>query len=145
MKITTAYIVSALALFFAPIAGIIILVAMATLIDSVFGVWRAKKLGEEIKSKTFRHGFVPKVLSYCGAVMLLYTSDYFIINELMHLALDFDYLATKIVSLILISIEVKSMDESFTAVKGYSFLKKIIDLIIKAKNIKNKIKKDGED
>jgi hypothetical protein len=50
-----------------------------------------------------------------------------------------EFLFTKLIALVLISIEVKSMDESFQKVKGYSFLNKAIDLIIKAKNIKKEL------
>jgi hypothetical protein len=50
-----------------------------------------------------------------------------------------DYLATKLIALMLISIEVKSMDESFEKVKGYSFINKIIKLIIQAKDVKKKL------
>ena len=139
MKAFCLYLISGLFLFFAPIKGIILLVALSTLLDTGFGVWRAKKTGVKLQSKVFRHGLVPKLLSYCGAVMLLYASDFFIINDLMNLALDIDFLSTKLIAIILISIEVKSMDESFEAVKGYSFIKKITGLILKAKDIKKDI------
>ena len=125
--------------FFAPIKGIILLVALSTILDTCFGFWKAKYLKQKITSKIWRHGFVPKVLSYVVAVMLVYTSDYFILNELMKLILSIEFLSTKLIALALISIEVKSMDESFVKVKGWSFLEKITDYIIKAKDIKKQI------
>jgi peptidoglycan biosynthesis protein MviN/MurJ (putative lipid II flippase) len=128
-----------LLVFFAPIKGIIILVALSTILDTAFGVWKASKLKENVNSKTFRHGFVPKLMSYVGAIMLVYASDFFIINYLTKEVISVDYLATKVIALMLISIEVKSMDESFQKVKGYSFINKIIKLIIQAKDVKKKI------
>lgn len=128
-----------LLVFFAPIKGIIILVALSTILDTAFGVWKASKLKENVNSKTFRHGFVPKLMSYVGAIMLVYASDFFIINYLTKEVISVDYLATKVIALMLISIEVKSMDESFQKVKGYSFIGKIVKLIIQAKDIKKKI------
>ena len=125
--------------FFAPIKGIILLVALSTILDTGFGFWKAKHLKQKITSKIWRHGFVPKVLSYVIAVMLVYTSDYFILNELMKLILSIEFLSTKLIALALISIEVKSMDESFVKVKGWSFLEKITDYIMKAKDIKKQI------
>jgi hypothetical protein len=125
--------------FFAPIKGIIVLVALSTVLDTGFGFWKAKHLKQKITSKIWRYGFVPKVLSYVTAVMLAYTADYFIINELMKLVLSVDFLSTKLLALVLISIEVKSMDESFVKVKGWSFLQKITSYILKAKNIKKQI------
>jgi hypothetical protein len=125
-----------LIVFFAPIKGIILLVALATIIDTGFGIWKAKKLKENINSKTFRHGFVPKLISYVVGIMLVYTSDFFIINYLTKEVISVDYIATKLIALTLISIEVKSMDESFEKVKGYSFIKEIVKMIVKAKNVK---------
>jgi hypothetical protein len=125
-----------LIVFFAPIKGIILLVALATIIDTGFGIWKAKKLKENINSKTFRHGFVPKLISYVVGIMLVYTSDFFIINYLTKEVVSVDYIATKLIALTLISIEVKSMDESFEKVKGYSFIKEIVKMIVKAKNVK---------
>lgn len=133
------YFIQAIIVFFAPIKGIIILVALSTVLDTCFGVWKAKMLRESRTSKKFRHGFVPKVFSYVGATMLVYASDYFIINELTKMAVSVEFLFTKLIALVLISIEVKSMDESFEKVKKYSFLNRIIEMVIKAKNIKKEI------
>lgn len=128
-----------LIVFFAPIKGIIILVALSTIIDTGFGFWKAKKLGQPITSKKWRFGFVPKLLSYVAAVMLTYASDFFIINELTKMIISVEFLSTKLIALILISIEVKSMDESFEKIKGYSYLEKITGMLKKAKDIKKEI------
>ena len=130
----------ALMLFFAPINGIIFIVAFSSVLDTCFGVWRSYSKGESITSKAFRHGFIPKILSYIGVVMMVYVSDVFIINALTQLVISVEFLATKLVALILISIEVKSMDESFTDVKGYSFIQKARKIIDKFKDIKKELK-----
>jgi len=127
-------------LFFAPINGIIFVVAVSTIIDTAFGLWRAYSKGSIINSKDFRYGFVPKILSYIGVVMMVYVSDVFIINALTQLVISVEFLATKLVALILISIEVKSMDESFKDVKGYSFIQKGRKIIDKFKDIKKELK-----
>lgn len=131
-------LIKILLVFFAPIKGIIFLVALATIFDTAFGVWKAKKLNENVNSKTFRHGFIPKLISYVAGIMLVYTSDFFIINYLTKELVSIDFIATKLIGLALISIEVKSMDESFAKVKGYSFINEIIKIIIQAKNVKKK-------
>ena len=136
MKIYLSNILTALLLFFAPIKGIILMVALATILDTGFGLWKAKKLGEEITSKIFRHGLVPKLLSYVAAVMLIYASDVFIINALTLSVVSVEFISTKIIALVLLSIEVKSMDESFVKVRGYSFIDKIKAIIGKLKDIK---------
>jgi len=125
-------------LFFAPIAWMVFLVGLSTIIDTGFGVWKSKSLGEEVSSKICRKGLVPKVRSYVIMVLLLYMADYYIINELTKLFINVEFISTKLVSLVLIVIEVKSMDESFNKVKGYSFIDKLY------KNVKS-IKKAKED
>lgn len=143
MKTTVLSILSgipkALIVFFAPIKFIIILVAISTVIDTLFGFWKARHKKDEITSKKWRFGFLPKVITYVICVMLVYCSDYFIINEIVKLSISVEFLFTKLIALILISIEVKSMDESFKEVKGWSFLEKLQSMILKAKNIRKEI------
>ena len=115
-------------------------VAIVTLLDTGFGLWRSYKLGREIKSRLLRVGLGNKLIPYISIVMLVYMSDVFIINDLLSSAVSIDFMATKSIALVLIAIEVKSMDESFKEVKGYSFVNKIIRVLISLKNAKNKIK-----
>ncbi|HUV84066.1 MAG TPA: phage holin family protein [Methanosarcinales archaeon] len=136
MKLYLSSITTALVLFFAPIKGIILMVALATIIDTCFGLWKAKKLEEEITSKLFRNGLVPKLVSYVAAVMLIYASDVFIINALTMSVISVEFISTKLIALVLLSIEVKSMDESFVKVKGYSFIDKTKVIINKIKDLK---------
>lgn len=127
--------------FFSPINGIILVVALSTIIDTIFGLWRAKKLKEKITSKKVRFGLVPKLVSYVGAVMLVYASDVFIINELTLMVVDIQFISSKILALSLIGIEITSIDESYKKVTGLSFLKKITDIIVRGKDIKKNLKK----
>lgn len=123
--------------FFAPIYVMVFLVGLATIIDTGFGIWKAKALGEKVDSKKCRKGLVPKVRSYVGIVLILYVADYYIVNELTHLFIDIKHISTKLVSLGLITIEVKSMDESFEKVKGYSFIGKLYDNMRNMKKVKD--------
>ena len=68
--------------------------------------------------------------------MLVFASDVFIINEMTMSLVSVEFISTKLVSLVLISIEVKSMDESFIKVKGYSFIDKFKLIINKIKDLK---------
>jgi hypothetical protein len=125
--------------FFAPIYFMVFLVGLSTLVDTGFGVWKAKSLGEEVSSKLCRKGLIPKLRSYVSIVLLLFTVDYFIVNEFTRLFLDIQFVSTKLVSLSLIVIEVRSMDENFKKVKGYSFIEKIYDNLRNIKKIKQEI------
>jgi len=139
MKLYLSSIATALILFFAPIKGIILIVALATIIDTCFGVWKAKSLKEPITSKMFRNGLVPKLLSYIAVVMLVFSSDVFIINGLTLSVVSVEFISTKVIALVLLSVEVKSMDESWIKVKGYSFIDKIKAIILKLKDVKKEL------
>jgi hypothetical protein len=132
--------IKVLTVFFYPIKGIIVLVTLSVLLDTIFGIWKAKKLKEKITSKKARKGFVPKLLSYIGVIMLIYMCDFFIINDFTKMIIDFDFLSTKFIALALFSIEVKSIDESYKSVKGRSFIDKITSFFIKARNFNKEIK-----
>ena len=47
MKIYLSNILTALLIFFAPIKGIILMVALATILDTGFGLWKAYKIRRE--------------------------------------------------------------------------------------------------
>lgn len=126
-------------IFFAPIKGIIVIVALSTMIDTAFGIWKAKKMGEKLSSKAFRTGLVPKLLSYVGTVMMVYGSDVFIINSLVSNIVDVEFMATKVIALTLIINEAKSIDESFEAVKGYSLIAKLLEIINNLKDVKKQL------
>lgn len=125
--------------FFAPIYFMVFLVGLSTLIDTGFGVWKAKSLGEQVSSKLCRKGLIPKLRSYASIVLLLFILDYYIVNEFTQLFVDIQFVSTKLVSLALIVIEVKSMDESFEKVKGYSFIGKLYDNLRNIKKVKDDI------
>ena len=139
MKIYLSSVLFSLVLFFAPIKGIILIVALSTIIDTCFGVWKAKSLKEPITSKMFRNGLVPKLLSYIAVVMLVFSSDVFIINGLTLSVVSVEFISTKVIALVLLSVEVKSMDESWIKVKGYSFIDKIKAIIVKLKDVKKEL------
>jgi peptidoglycan biosynthesis protein MviN/MurJ (putative lipid II flippase) len=139
IKSNSSVILNVLLAFFAPISGIVLLVALSTIIDTVFGLWKAYNLKENITSRKARFGLVPKIISYCAAICLIYACDFYMINDLTKMVVSAEFLTTKLLALVLISIEVKSIDESFQSVKGWSFIDKITDMVIKAKNIKKEL------
>ena len=127
-------------LFFAPIYVMVFLVGLSTIVDTCFGIWKAKQLGENVTSKACRHGLVPKIRSYVLIVLVLFVADSYIVNELTKLFIDVEFVSTKLISLALIAIEVKSMDESFQKVKGYSFIGKLFSNLRNIKKVKDEFK-----
>jgi hypothetical protein len=129
-------------IFFTPIMPMIFLVGLSTIVDTCFGVWKARKLGERFSSKLCRKGLVPKVTSYTIMVFTLFCVDTYIVNEFTKLFISIDFVTTKLMAFSLIFIEVKSMDESFEAVKGYSFFNKILENIRSIKKVKKDLEND---
>ncbi len=138
LKIYTSLLLPVI-VFFAPIYVMVFLVGVATIVDTAFGIWRAKSMGEVCDSKKCRQGLVPKIRSYVIIVLLLFVADFHIVNEFTKLFIDIEYVSTKIVSLVLIVIEVRSMDESFKKVKGYSFIDKLYDNVRNIKKVKDEM------
>lgn len=126
-------------IFFAPIAWMVFLVGLSTIIDTCFGIWRARNKKEKFSSKLLRRGLVPKVTSYVSMVLILFTIDFHLVNELTTTIIDIEFISTKLLALALIYIEIKSMDESWEAIKGYSFLDKILTSIKRVKKLKNEV------
>jgi len=126
-------------IFFAPIAWMVFLVGLATIVDTCFGIWRVRNKKEKFSSKLLRKGLVPKVTSYVSMILILFTIDFHLVNELTKTVIDIEFISTKLLALALLYIEVKSMDESWEAVRGYSFLDKILTSIKRVKKIKNEV------
>ena len=108
IKSNSSVILNVLLAFFAPISGIVLLVALSTIIDTVFGLWKAYNLKENITSRKARFGLVPKIISYCAAICLIYACDFYMVNDLTKMVVSAEFLTTKLLALVLISIEVKS-------------------------------------
>lgn len=136
-----SYLLIPLCLFFTPIYWMIFLVGFTTLIDTGFGIWKSKKLKQRVTSKLCRKGLVPKATSYIALVLLAFTADFHIVNEFTKIFVNIQFVSTKLLAMVLIVIEFRSMDESFKLVKGYSFLDKLINNVKKIKQIKSEVEK----
>ena len=133
-----------LIIFFTPIKGIVVLIMLSVVIDTAFGIWKVKVLNDPddpFNSRKMRFGFVRKTVVYLLFIGLVFITDVFILNDLVKYILsnlEINYLCTRIGALILIGIEMKSMDESWFKVKGWSFIER-------AGGILRRIKKAKED
>jgi hypothetical protein len=129
--------------FFTPALWLVFGVAMVSLIDTYYGIKKARKQGVVPTSRGFRKGYVPKVGGYSAVILLTYFLDHFLLNEFTANYASIPFVSTKIIAIIFIANEVQSIDENWQVIKGYSFLKKLYSLITKVKDIKNKVQ-DGE-
>ena len=67
--------------------------------------------------------------------MLFYLIDYFIINDIVLTFFSVELLITKILALVLVSIEVISLNENIKAVKGIDLWTSLKNLFRRAKEV----------
>jgi hypothetical protein len=112
MKTYIAYFFTTLLLFFAPIQGLLISVATAIALDTIFGIAKAIRLKDKITSRKLSN-IVSKFVLYQAAVLLIFTIDTFLLGEFFKIWFSIPFFFTKIVTIILIFIETVSIKENF--------------------------------
>ena len=68
--------------FFLPISGILFLIGFAIILDTLTGLWKAKKLKIKITSRKLS-AIVSKLFLYEVAVIGFYLIDYWILNDII--------------------------------------------------------------
>jgi hypothetical protein len=132
-------IVLALIAFLAPIQGILITVGVLILADTILGVWKARKLKEKISSRKLSQ-IISKMFLYEGTIVLFFMIDKFILGDILQQFFAVEYLLTKVVALVLASIEVFSMDENYRAVRTYGLWHAFKKLVGRARDVKSELK-----
>ena len=120
--------------FFMPISGILILIGVSVIIDTLTGVWKSRKLKTPITSRKLS-AVISKILLYEVTVMLFYLIDYYILNDIILTFFSVNLLTTKILALVLVSIEVISINENIKAVKGIDIWESLKNLFARAKEV----------
>ena len=129
--------------FFLPISGILLMIGVLIIIDTMTGIWKAKKLGEKITSRKLS-SIISKLALYEVTVIMFFLIDQFILNEIILTFFSVPFMLTKVVALVLASIEVMSINENYKVVKGIDLWQSAKALFARAKEVKedlNKIKK----
>ena len=124
--------------FFLPITGILFLIGFAILVDTITGIWKSKKLGIPITSRKLS-AIISKLMLYEVAVILFYLIDKFILNDIILVFFSIPLMLTKILALVLVSIETLSISENIKAVKGIDLWQSMKLLFARARDIKQDI------
>jgi len=112
-----------------PVAPIIYTLTFVIICDFLFGLYRAYKCKEEITSRKMAQT-LPKLLLYNLIIIALFLVDKYVMNTGIGLE--------KVAATLMILIEMKSVDESFKSIFGYSLWNKVIDSIERGKSITKK-------
>jgi hypothetical protein len=126
--------------FFIPISGILGLLFALILSDTATGIWKAKHLKQEITSRKLS-AIISKLLLYELCVILFFLIDYFILNDIVLTVFSVPLMLTKVLALILASIEIQSIAENWRIVKGVNLWQSAKLLFTRAIDLKNDINK----
>lgn len=124
--------------FFLPISGILFLVGFAIFVDTLTGIWKAKKLKIPITSRKLS-AVISKLFLYELAVIGFYLIDFWILNDIVKQFFSVELMLTKILSLVLVSIEVMSINENYFSIRQISIWQGMKSLFARAKEIKQDI------
>ena len=138
MKTILNYLLVSFCLFFAPIKGLLIAVGFAIALDTIFGIFKAIRIKEEITSRRMSN-IVSKFVLYQMSILLLYAIDKFLLGEFFKIWFQIDNFFTKVVAIILIFIEMTSIKENFELAFNVNIWKLLKTTILRAKYIKNEI------
>ena len=129
--------------FFLPISGILLMIGLLIIIDTITGIWKAKKLGEKITSRKLS-SIISKLALYEVTVIMFFLIDKFILNDIILQFFSVPFMLTKIVALVLASIEVMSINESYKQVHHLDLWSSMKLLFARAKDIKDDLNKIRE-
>jgi hypothetical protein len=124
--------------FLMPISGLLFLVGFVIVLDTVTGIWKSLKNKTKITSRGLS-AIISKMLLYEVTVILFYMIDHFILNNIILQFFSVQLLLTKVLALILVSIEVMSINENYKAVKGLDLWQAMKNLFARAKDIKKEV------
>lgn len=127
-------------MFFVPVYPLIFLVGVLIGIDTISGVYVAKRIKDPVTSKKLSR-FIPKVLVYTTIILLVYSLDFIILQHFMPIML-----ITRIITGALTVIELISLDEHLRKInkdRGFSYYFKLVkEKVISVRNdINDVIKK----
>ena len=132
-------LLAVLSTLFAPIQGIMFTVGFLIIADTIVGVWKAKKLGEKITSRGLSR-IISKMFLYEGTIIMFFLIDKYILGDILFRFFSIEWLLTKVVALVLASIEVFSIDENYRAVKQFGLWHAFKRLVARGKDIKSELK-----
>ena len=131
--------------FFLPIQGVLLLVGFAIFLDTIFGLYAARKLKKPITSKRLGWGLISKMIAYEMSILLIYAVEILLLDEIVSSVVDIHLIVTKLAALTLVSIEAFSIDESVRSWndgKGVAFyFQRLIKLGKGVQNIQDGFKK----
>lgn len=139
MSFTKAILFSLIA-FFTPVSGIAIGMGLLVILDTITGLVRAHKTGEKIRSRRLGQ-MATKSLIYLAVLYMVFPVDYYLLNSLMMLMFDIEYLTIKVIAISFSLIELTSIKENIELAFKIDIFATIKKALSRATNIKEDITK----
>ena len=135
------YLLASFLLLFVPIHGLLIAVGTAIVLDTFTGVFKSIKLfgWKSVKSRKLSN-IVSKMMLYEICILLLFVMDKFVLNEFVKHAFGFEFMFTKICSILLMFIELVSVKENIEEAFKIDIWKMVKGALNRAKEIRSDIK-----
>jgi len=142
-KLYSMQLLTVVSSFFLPIYGILILIFFCIVFDTITGIWKAKKTKTPVTSRRLS-AIISKILLYEATVMLFYLMDFYLLNDIVMTFFSIELLTTKILALVLVSVELISINENYKAVKGIDLWASLKNLFARAKEVTSDFKNINE-
>lgn len=127
--------------FLTPITPLIITVVLAIVADTFMGIYRTKRLnGWSAITSNKLSNIISKIIMYCSALILFFCVEKFVIGDIIGSFTTIPLLMTKLVAATLISIEIKSIDESYQHIYNKSLIDAFKKLVTRGKSLKSDLK-----
>jgi len=134
------YILASISLFFIPVYGLLISVGVAIILDTFTGIFKTVKLSgwRSIESRKLSN-VISKMVLYEVCILLLFTMDYYVLNEFIIHTFSIKFMFTKLCAILLIFVELVSIKENIEASFGIDLWKLLKATFNRAKDIKKDI------
>jgi hypothetical protein len=124
--------------FFAPIGPLLLIVAFAIFCDTILGIFKSYKKKIKITSRRMS-ALISKMFLYQFCIIGIFLIDQFILGEFINMFSEVKFVATKMVTLTLISIELKSINENIESAFQINIWDSLKKMISRAKEIKEDV------
>lgn len=124
--------------FLIPIIPLFLIIGVSIVIDTVFGILRAKKIKQKITSRGLSQ-LISKMVLYNSAVLLFFCIEKFILGDIIGVFTSIPLILTKIVATTILFIELKSINENYEIISGINFWTTFKILLQRSKDLKSEI------
>lgn len=133
-ELLTKLLISTIAVL-SPVTPMLLTVGFLIVVDFIFGIWKSKKMKEPITSRKMSNT-ISKMVLYNLSIL----SVYFLNKYIIETGLPLEKIAAGLIGII----EIKSCDESFSKIFGFSLWDKIQKSIRRGSSTTKDIIKDLE-